>query len=218
MTGQPRYQQNGAGPSSGGNRSAEADRPIFSPSSAWVLACLLLFLACPYAFSQSEGNAEYPLKLAFLFNFTKFIEWPADAFPSADAPMEICVVGQDPFGDDLEQSLRRRTVDNRPMAIRRSRPGDDLKGCQIVFVTAEANGQAASIVSRLKNSSVLTVGETKGFAANGGVVNFIVEENKLRFEINLDAAKLTGLSLSSKLLALAKIVRNSESVRLVRQE
>jgi hypothetical protein len=84
--------------------------------------------------------------------------------------------------------------------------------CQIVFVTAEANGQAASIVSRLKNSSVLTVGEIKAFAANGDVVNFIVEENKLRFEINPDARQ-TRLSISSKLLASAKIVKSQDQAQ-----
>lgn len=208
MIGQERRPQNGEGHGVDGISGAKAILPLIHRTRVLGVACFLLVAACPYARSQSEGSTEYSLKLAFLYNFTKFVEWPTDAFPNASAPFEVCMVGRDPFGDHLEQSLRDRTVDNRPMAFRRSTSGDNLKGCQIVFVTAEAKGQAPSIVSRLKSSSVLTVGETKGFAANGGIVNFIVEENRLRFEVNLDAARQTRLSISSKLLALAKIVRN----------
>jgi len=153
---------------------------------------------------------EYPVKLAFLYNFTKFVEWPAASFRDANAPLSICIVGDDPFSTDLEGELRTRKVGGHPVEVKRLKPTDTLSACQIVFVPATAKNQVARIVKSLKGASTLTVGESEGFALLGGIINLTVEENKLRFEINLLAAERAKLKISSKLLSLAKIVKEPE--------
>ena len=120
----------------------------------------------------------------------------------------MCVGGEGPFSPDLEQEFQKHAVGTAPVAIRSVKRGANLRACHIVFVTSSASEQAAGIIENLKGSNVLTVGETKGFAERGGIINFQTEENKLRFEINLDATKQTPLTISSKVLALARIERD----------
>ena len=168
----------------------------------------LILAAPPLVRAQSEDNAQYRIKLAFLYNFTQFVQWPSDAFPQANTPFVVCVAGQDPFDPDHEQDLRSRSIDKHPIVIKGVKRGANLRACHMVFVTAPESRQVASIVDSLKGSYVLTIGETKGFAERGGIINFTIEENKVHFEINLDAAKRTPLTISSKVLALARIVRD----------
>ena len=171
---------------------------------------ILLFLLSPvFTCAQTDDSAEYPVKLAFLYNFTKFVEWPAEAYPGPEAPLNICLVGQDPFGCDMEQALRSRTVGNHPVALLKFKPGQSLKGCHIVFVSADLGRRSMAIVADLGNSDTLTVGESQDFAGNGGMIRFMIEENKVRFEVNLEATKKTHLRISSKLLALARIIKSA---------
>lgn len=171
------------------------------------LACGLLFGSTPRTFSQSEGDGEYRLKLAFLYNFARFVEWSADAFPDERAPLTICVVGEDPFQGGIAQNLRGRTVAGHPISIRRLKPGENPRTCQMVFVRAGGKRAAEKILPSLKASSTLSVGESQGFAERGGVINLALEENKLHFEVNLGAAAETRLRISSKPLALARSVK-----------
>jgi hypothetical protein len=177
---------------------------------AFVCAsAILLFLLTPvFTRAQSDYSAEYPVKLAFLYNFTKFVEWPAEAYPSPEAPLNICLVGQDPFGYDIEHALRSRTVGNHPVALLKFKPGQNLKGCHVVFVSADSDKRSIAIVADLGSSDTLTVGESQDFARNGGMIRFMIEENKVRFEVNLEATKKTHLRISSELLALARIVKS----------
>jgi hypothetical protein len=162
------------------------------------------------AMSQSEEGPAYTVKLAFLYNFTKFVEWPATSYRDAGAPLVICIAGHDPFSSDLEQELRTRTARGRSVEVRTPRPTDALSGCQVLFVPVTEKDQNR-IVRDLNGSSTLTVGETEGFASRGGVINFTVQENKVRFEINELAADRAGLKISSKLLSIAKIVKEQDS-------
>ena len=172
-----------------------------------ILVCgTLLFHPAPTA-AQNDDNPEYRVKLAFLYNFAQFVQWPSEAFQNPTAPLNICVAGPDPFQDEMEQSLRGRTAGGHPIAIKRLKSDDDPRACHMVFVRASERRLAAKILASLKGSSTLTVGESKGFVNMGGVINLTLDENKLRFEINLDAATQTRLKISSKLLALAKIVK-----------
>jgi hypothetical protein len=157
--------------------------------------------------AQGEDDAEYKVKLAFLFNFAQFIQWPPDAFQDANAPLMVCVAGADPFHSEIEQELRGRIVGGHPIEIRKFRSNDQPAVCHIIFIPAGEKKLAEKLVAAAKGSNTLTVGETKGFADMGGVINLTVEQNRLRFEINLDAAMQTRLKISSKLLALAKIVK-----------
>jgi YfiR/HmsC-like len=170
------------------------------------VACWLASNASLKARSQNEEGAEYPVKLAFLYNFTKFVDWPPGAYHDPGASLLICIVGHDPFSQDLEGQLRTRTVGDRPVDIRTLRPSDNLSACQIVFVPVTEKDRADRILKGLKGASALTVGETPGFAALGGVVNLTVEGNKVHFEVNLLAAERANLKISSKLLGIAKIV------------
>jgi hypothetical protein len=184
----------------GGLRSAR--RTLFC-----LVLCYLLVAFPQGAWAQGEDGAVYQVKLAFLYNFAQFVQWPADAFPNTHSPLIVCVAGADPFRGEIEQDLRGRTVGGHPIEIRKLRSNDLPAACHIIFIPAGEKKLAEKLVAATKGSSTLTVGETKGFADLGGVINLTVEENKLRFEVNLDAAMQTRLKISSKLLALAKIVK-----------
>jgi len=153
---------------------------------------------------------EYPVKLAFLYNFTKFVEWPPDSYLAPGAPLVICIVGHDPFSPDIEGELRSRTVGSHPIEVRTLRPSDIMSVCHMVFVPLTEKDNAARIVRGLKGSSTLTVGETEGFAVRGGIINLTAEGSKLHFEVNLLAADRAGLKISAKMLALAKIVQDEK--------
>jgi hypothetical protein len=177
---------------------------------SFLFACCLFLNASPQAYSMNPETVEYSLKLAFLYNFTKFVEWPPDSYHSPSAPLVICIVGDDPFGPRLEGALRTRTAGNHPIEVTTLKPSDILNICHMVFVPATAEDQATRIVRGLKGSSTLTVGEAEGFAVLGGIINLTPEGNKLRFEVNLLAAERAGLKISANMLALAKIVHDGE--------
>jgi hypothetical protein len=175
-----------------------------------IIACCLLLSTSPRALSQKEEGAEYTIKLAFLYNFTKFVEWPPDSYRDAGAPLMICIVGHDPFSQSLEEELRTRAVGGHPVEVKTLRANDKLSACQIVFVPVTEKDQADRIVRSLKGSKTLTVGETEGFAVLGGIINLTVEGNKVHFEINQVAAERAGLKISSRLLSIAKIVKEKK--------
>jgi len=170
------------------------------------MACWLLLNVSPRALSQNEEGVEYPVKLAFLYNFTKFVEWPAGSYRDPGAPLAICIVGRDPFNPDLEGDLRTRKVGSHPVEVKTLTTTDRLSMCHMVFVPVTEENQAARIVKGLQGSSTLTVGEAKGFAGLGGIINLTVDDNKVHFEVNLPAAEHAGLKISSNLLNVAKIV------------
>lgn len=197
-----------AGPGPGRQALAQVSARGRWWKSILALLCGLILGVASSARAQSGMNAEYPVKLAFLYQFALFVEWPSDAFPNATSPLVVCVVGEDPFDPELEGELGSRTVDKHHMVIRRLKRGSDSRACHMVFVPHAESRQGDAIVGSLKGLPVLTVGETNGFAEGGGIVNFTFEGNKLRFEINLDAASRTPLRISSKVLAMARIVRD----------
>ena len=175
-----------------------------------VIAGGLFLSASPKALSQNEEGAEYPLKLAFLFNFIHFVEWPTDSFRDPGAPLVICIVGRDPFSHDLEAELRTRKVGDHPVEVKIQTPNDKLSVCHIVFVPATERNQSEKILRGLEGTRTLTVGETEGFAVQGGIINFTVEDNKVHFEINRLAADRAGLKIGSRLLSIAKIVKEQD--------
>jgi hypothetical protein len=159
-------------------------------------------------FAQNREASEYAIKAAFLYNFAKFTEWPPESAGKADDPITLCVVGEDPFGNILNQTIEGKTVRGRRMVIWRLRPGEDLKGCQIAFIGSPERSQMQAILERLKGAGVLTVGDSEGFAALGGMINFTKVDNKVHFNVNVNAAERARLKISSKLLSLAKIVKD----------
>lgn len=151
-------------------------------------------------------TTEHKVKAAYLLNFAHFVNWPADAFVTTNSPFFIGILGDDRFGPFLDELARGETIGNRPIIILRSRSAKDLLVCQIVFVSRSERKNVDSVLAAIGGGAVLTVGESDGFAAQGGVVNLYVEANKVRFEVNPAAARRGGLELRAQLLRLARIV------------
>ena len=147
---------------------------------------------------------EYRVKAFFLYNFARYVEWPAQRFKAAGDPIVICILGNNPFSSSLDEAIAGKLVDGRPFVVHQI-PGIQPAGnCHILFVTSSERKQFRSMAESLKGAGVLTVGETQGFTADGGVINFKLENSKVRFEINVDAAERQHLHVSSKLLSLAQ--------------
>ncbi len=146
---------------------------------------------------------EYQLKAVFLFNFAKFIEWPQQSFKSANDPVSICLLGKNPFGRSLDDAVNGKSVGGRTFVIRQISDFSQANGCHIVFVTSAQRKRGCETPL----PGVLTVGETEGFAAAGGVIGFKLDAGKVKLEINVDAAEQRKLRISSKLLSLAQIVK-----------
>jgi YfiR/HmsC-like len=177
---------------------------------AWVGCGWLLFSFTPgMALAQSPASKEYQLKAAFLFNFVQFVEWPSNTFANAEQPFRIGILGEDPFGKSLDETVQGESVQKRKLIIVRSRQLDDLQGCQVVFISKSEKGQMTEILAKLGALKMLTVSEVPGFANRGGVINFFVENNKVRFEINPTTAQSEGLKISSQLLSVGKIVETN---------
>jgi len=150
---------------------------------------------------------EYQVKAAFLYNFAKFVVWPAPRLGGANDSIEICILGSDPFGDLLDASVHGKRVEGRPFVVRRTPDVRKAFGCHILFVSSSERKKVNAILAEVRSCGILTIGEVEGFAAQGGVINFKLESGRVRFEINVDAAEQQGLRISSKLLSLAEVVK-----------
>ena len=154
----------------------------------------------------SAGTSEFQVKAAFIYNFVKFVQWPRDAFPATgDAPISICVLGQDPLGDALE-SLKGLTAQGKSLSVRRIAGQAEAERCQVLYLCKSEREAMPAILKGMK-AGVLTIGDMKSFASVGGVINFVIIDNRVSFEINVDAAERARLKISSQILKLAKIVR-----------
>jgi hypothetical protein len=172
-------------------------------------ACFLLLLAAAptrQASAQPAASKEYQVKAAFLLNFAQFIQWPATAFTGPNSPIFVGVLGDDPFGLVLEQTFQDELIQGRKLVVKRSRRPDDLKGCHLLFISNSERDQLAEILASLNNAPIVTVGDIEPFAARGGIIGFYLDGNRIRFEINSNAAQRNGLRISSQLLKRAKIV------------
>lgn len=168
-----------------------------------------MILCCRGATGQQPSPTEYQLKAAFLFNFAKFVEWPASDFSSSQSKFSICIVGADPFGRAIDDTLRGQAIEGRAVTVIRVQQSSDLRHCQIAFISATEKSRLQDILQSVRGSNVLLVGETPGFAAAGGAIQFQMQNNRVRFSINPEAAGRAGLRISSKLLSLATIIHNA---------
>lgn len=174
---------------------------------ASAVFCVLYVLAgASRVASQDNTSGEYQVKAAFLFHFAEFVEWPAEAFKDGNSPLTYCTVGADPFRGALDDSLRGKTIGERIMRVQHLKQLDAIHGCQILFIGATEDKRASSILANVKGTAVLTVGESHNFAEDGGMIEFLLEGNKIRFEINLGAVNAAKLKMSARLLTLAKTV------------
>jgi hypothetical protein len=181
---------------------------------ALLRGCLLLFLAALLALpaaAPAQTAPEYDVKAAFLFNFTKFVDWPSSAFPDPNS-LKVCVLGDDPFGHSLQAVAGEQVANHKLTVVRTdsiSKPG----GCQVLFISRSEREHLSQILAAVRDSPVLTVGDTKGFVDQGVIINFTPEGSKVRFEINTESAERAGIKISSKLLQLAKRVVPSPGAR-----
>jgi len=167
---------------------------------------LVLVLAAAGPAGQAE-LPEYVLKAGFLFNFAKYVEWPDTAFNGPDDPLVIAVVGKDPFGDDLDRSLRGKTVKGRTIRIARYGSVSEIRNAHILFVPRTEAGKTDEIVQKLRTRPVLLVGEAPAFCREGGAINILVREGQPRLEANPEAAARARLTIDAKLLRAATVVR-----------
>jgi len=155
--------------------------------------------------AMAQTVDEYKVKAAFVFNFAKFIQWPTEAFKTPADPLMICVLGQEQMANSLQEAVSGKAIDGRPLVVRQVTIGQISNVCSILFVGSSAMKRFRS--SLKESAGLLTVGETPGFATEGGVICFKLEDGKIRFEINVAAAEHQQLHISSKLLSLAEIVK-----------
>jgi hypothetical protein len=156
---------------------------------------------------QAQASGEYQVKAAFLYNFLKFVDWPAQSFANDSSPFIIGVVGNDTFNSTIDQAVSGKTANGRPIVIKRFASSKALTYCHILFISPSERDRFRQILGTT-GSGVLTVSETDGFTQIGGIVNFTLVDSKVRFEINQSAAERAGLKISAKLLSLARVVRN----------
>ena len=168
-----------------------------------LVLVLMLLPACPV---RAQSN-EYQVKAAFLFNLAKFVEWSPQAFAGPGDTLGICILGKNPFGSILDETVQGKTVAGRAINIRLISGVQRAAGCKILFITSAEAKRFKSLGDSLKGKGVLTVGETPDFIASGGIVNLNIEGGRLRFEINRGAAEEEQIRISSKLLSLAQIVK-----------
>lgn len=170
------------------------------------LLCALAVLGLPLSDAMAAGGpgTEYQVKAAFLLNFVKFIEWPSTAFAEADSPIAICVLGDDPFGSSLDETAEGQTVNGRTVVVRRIAGVPAPRTCQVVFVRMPED-DVSRVLTGL-GTGVLTVSEGDRFIPDGGMIDFVVENRRVRFDINLGAAGKAGLKMSARLLTVARSV------------
>lgn len=171
---------------------------------------VLLALICAIV-SGGPGRAqasasESAVKATYLYKFAPFVRWPASAFPSQSSPFHLCVVGNDPFGTVLEQAVSGQHLDGHPMAVRRLRSTESGAGCHILYLGAAAGRSSADTLRDIKGAPVLTVSD-QSKAVHGAVIQFIVKNGRVRFDIDASAAAANGVTISSKLLSLAVSAR-----------
>jgi hypothetical protein len=183
-------------------------RPI---ASLAALAALLGAAAAGAAPAGSVASPEYVVKAAFLYRFAQFVEWPSSAFDGPEAPLRFCVFGRDPFGEALDRTTSGESISGRGIDIRRTMSIAGLEDCHLVFVGHSERAHVAAVIERVQHRPVLTVGETQGFAERGGVINFVLEQNRVRFEVNPESARREGLTIASGLLRLARLVGTGDA-------
>jgi hypothetical protein len=186
-------------------KQPDGRHPGFSVIWQISLFVLPILLCCiPLIRAQSEGPTEYQVKAAFVYNFAKFVEWPTDAFSDSSAPLRFCVLGESLVGPDLSQITQGKVIGGHPIQVLQN--SRNLRDCHVLFISASHNVAIKDIQEGLRGVPVLTVGESRDFAAQGGMIGFVMENARVRFEVNLQAAKQMRLNISSKLLSLAKMV------------
>jgi len=177
-----------------------------SPLAAVTLVCALIVV--PSLRAQGPKPTDYDVKAVYLYNFGRFVEWPASVATKSDS-FNVCVLGQDPFGPALDSTLAGETIGGKSVAAKRISSPQEAVGCQILFLSAAEDSRLITIMEALDKGAVLTVSDIPQFSKRGGMIEFVREGKKVRFEVNLTAVQRAGLTLSSELLKVATTVRRN---------
>lgn len=174
-----------------------------------LLAAVLVLVAgvSPGARAAPSERGEYAVKAAFLLNFAKFIDWPARAFAGPDGPLTVCVLGADPFGSVLDETLQEERIGGLRLVAARIPTAADVGRCHIVYVSVSEQGMYAQHLERMDRRRILTVGDSPGFIAAGGHLRFYLDDNRVRFAVNPDAVAGAEFQVSSQMMRLATIER-----------
>jgi hypothetical protein len=175
---------------------------------AAFLLGLALWMADPPS-GHSQIGREYQLKAVFLFNFAQFTDWPESAFADKDSPFVIGILGTDPFGMALEATVRGEKAHGRAIVIQRYQRLEEIKNCHILFISQSEGGHLDKVIAAMKDKPVFTVSEIEGSVFRGVILRFVTENNKIRFRVNLEAAEQAHLTISSKLLRVAEVIRGN---------
>lgn len=190
---------------SGRQRTAESRSPAVC---FWTVLLILLApgLHCT-AHAQHPSASEHAIKAAFIYNFTKFVSWPATSFSAPSVPFKICVADDAGISAILRDTIRGKQVAGRAVAVVSVRDAMEASACQILFITHLNNDERNRLLAAVKGKPVLTIGEERGFSGRGGIINFFTANDRVQFEINVNAARQSELEISSRLLSLARIVK-----------
>ena len=186
-----------------------ARKRIARPAAVWLTA-LGLVAFCGRAQAQSGAIGEYQAKAAYLYNFIKFVEWPTGALHGPEEAIRVCVLGADSFGRELDGMMEGRKINGRGVAVLHMRTAKAVRDCHVVFISASEQDRARDLLGNSAGPPTLTVGESQTFCKLGGMISFVMEEDKLRFEVNQLSAEQAHLHISSKLLSLARSVYVAE--------
>jgi hypothetical protein len=173
---------------------------------AFAFTSALLLGGKSHLAAQAARASEYQVKAVFLFNFAQFVDWPPTAFPDSQAPLVIGILGDDPFGPFLDETVRGEHLGGRPFEVRRFQRVDEIKTCHLLFISQSERTRLEEVLASLKNRPIVTVSDVEGFAARGGMIHFVTDKNRIRLRIDLRAVQSANLTISSKLLRVAEIV------------
>jgi YfiR/HmsC-like len=176
------------------------------PLRALVVVLLAVALLARPAAAQQSSSGEAAIKAVYLYNFTKFVDWPEAAFGGSSAPFVVCTFGDNDFRRELRGVMYREQVHGRPITIMEPDANDDLRTCHLVYFGNDDPDRMARRLAALRQAPVLTVGEGQRFLDQGGQIAFVIEDNRVRFDIRQEPAATAGLTVSSKLLRVARQV------------
>ena len=185
-----------------------ATRPVLSLRPLLIaVAAACAFLAIPVLRAQNPRPTDYQVKATYLYNFGRFIEWPGKVAAAQGSSFTVCVLGQDPFGPSLDATLAGETIGGKTVVAKRISSAEESGDCQILFLSLTDDSRLNKIIADLDKKAVLTVSDMPRFVKRGGMIQFVLEGKKVRFEVNLTATQHAGLTLSSELLKVATAVK-----------
>ena len=172
-----------------------------------ILLILICAANCCAQMGYTVNPSEYQVKAKFLYNFARFVTWPPGRFADKNTPITIAIIGNDPFGIDIDKTVEGKRIHGRGIEIRHSQNIDTLEFCHILYIGVDEKTQLKKVLTQVKDRSILTVGESAEFLQAGGIINFVLRDNKVRFEINLEMARRSRIWISAQLLKLASLYK-----------